>query len=97
MGCEDLLIFLCHFVILFSYNSKKINCDQVANAITMLAEVREGRLDQRKAVLEPPKGLAEALFQLLTVTSEAPSVMGGREDFVKSPSFMLYLLWREGK
>lgn len=55
-----------------------MNYNQVANTISTQAEVRAGRLDEGKGILEPPEEMAEALTQLLMVIPEAPSVTGGR-------------------
>lgn len=36
-----------------------MNYNQVANTISTLAEVRAGRLDEGKGILEPPEEMAE--------------------------------------
>lgn len=73
MGCEDFLIdFFCPFIVLFQYNSKEINCDQVANEINVLAEEIEARLAEDKAGLEPPKELAQAPLCLFAFAFETP-------------------------
>lgn len=44
----------------------------------MLAEEREARLEEDKAVLEPAKELVEGSLWLLAFTFETPSMTGGR-------------------
>lgn len=50
----------------------------MANTINVLAEEREARLQEDKAVPEPPKELVEAPLWLLALTFETPSMTGGR-------------------
>lgn len=50
----------------------------MANTINMLAEEREDRQEEDKAVLEPAKELVEASLWLLAFTFETPSMTGGR-------------------
>lgn len=49
----------------------------MANTINMLAEEREARLEEDKAVLEPARELVEASLWLLAFTFETPSMTGG--------------------